>query len=461
MLTLPLLLACAERPPPAPPGAARPDIFVFSVDTLRADHLEIYGYERNTAPWIASVSQDAVVFDAASATSSWTVPSVASLLTGMLPHQLKVERAPSIAGPDDPRPMLPAGAVTLPERLRAEGYRTFAVTANSQLASELGYAQGFQHYVNVGFATADVVRDAADRLAADIRSSQEPVFVWIHLVDPHDPYDPEPDALARRWSPGLDGYDAQSRLPELSTATMRALKDREDLQRRGPGLEHLEALYDAEITQADAVLKHLARSFEVGDDDVLVITADHGEEFRDHGNLGHRVTLFEETVRVPLVVRWPGHWPARRVKQRVSLASLTPTLAALIGAPPGPEAGLAAGSMLPLLEGRPWAPEQPVVAQLVHVDNKMVWRAIYDGQDKLVVNADGDGPKKDRTRLFELGADPGEVMDAAGIRRQRVEQLNHRMEEFLASLPELEAEWLTGTADPSTIEQLRAMGYVE
>jgi arylsulfatase A-like enzyme len=440
------LFACTTSARVATP----PDVFLFTIDTLRADHLEAYGYTRETAPWIASVAEDAVVFDAASATSSWTVPSVGSLLTGMMPSQLRIERAPSTPGPDDPRPKVPSTAITLAERLKAAGYSTFAVTANAQIAPEVGYDQGFDRYLNVGFAPASEVVAGARELSTAIEEAPSPVFVWIHLFDPHDPYVAREaeHKLVDEWSP-LEGTYA--------SGTMSELNARPDLKRPGFGLDQLIALYDAEIVATDQALEEIAGVVDADEEDVVIITADHGEEFRDHGALGHRVSLHEETVRVPLIVRWPGHWPARRVAERVSLASIPATIASLVGVPVGSGSGLAAGSILRLLEGGERGPAAPVVAQLVTSGHAEAYHAIYDGEDKLIV----DVGRPDLSTYYQLAFDPKEKIDAARAEPARVVELGRRLDQFLSGLPLLRREWVEEPLESVECEQLRSMGYID
>lgn len=437
-----LWVACATAP------SSPPDVFLFTVDTLRADHLPLYGYPRPTTPWITEIAADAVVFESASATSSWTVPSVGSLMTGMLPHQLGIERAPSRTDPGVPRAKLPSTALTLAERLRAGGYFTAAVTANAHLTADLGYGQGFDAYVNVGFLGADQVVDAVRAMAPELRRARRPVFLWVHLFDPHEPYTAWEPAVAA-WGLDLARYGA----PDLGTQTMDALLARPDLRVGGAGLPHLRALYDTEVARADDALARIAATVGVDEDDVLVITADHGEEFRDHGSLGHRVNLFEETVRVPLIARWKGHWPARRVADRVSLAAIVPTLAAVAEVPVGAGSGLAAGSLHPLLEGGGRDPGAPVVAELVRADGAR-FRAIYDGPRKLVVGADGPD-------LFDLAIDPDERVDLAGRDPSGTLELAGRLETFVRSLPRLRSEWVRAETDEAARRALKAMGYFD
>ncbi len=340
---LPILAGCGGSSAPGAPE--RPDIFLFTVDTLRADHLPMYGYERDTAPWLAEVAARGVVFEHAQSSSSWTVPGVASFLTGMMPHQLGIFDPPNEPRPTPTSFRVPDSAITLAERLKARGYATYAVTANAHLTEDMGYHQGFDEYHNVGWARLEKVDQALRPLIPEIRDRTGPVFVWIHLFDPHDPYTLR-KGFSDRWT--RDGPMRR----ELARSSMVKLRQRTDLRRGGPEIETLEGLYDAEIAASLAYLGEVAQELGVEDDDVLLFTSDHGEEFLEHGSLGHRYALFEETVRVPLVIAWPDQLPPGRVAERVSVCDVVPTLAEAGGAAIGPDSGVSLRSLLPEARGR-------------------------------------------------------------------------------------------------------------
>lgn len=435
-----MALAIAGCGPTAPD--ARPDVFLLTVDTLRADHLSIYGYGRPTSPWFADVAARGVVFERASASSSWTIPSVASFLTGMMPHQLAISAGEARR--------VPSTAETLAERLAARGYRTYAVTANAHLSPENGFDQGFEHYVNVGFASAEEVRAALEEVIPEIERREQPVFVWVHLFDPHDPY-----FERKPWVDTWSG-DSESR-QRLSTLMMRELRVQPQLESEGPALESLVALYDAEIAYTDSALRSIAQDLRIGDDDLLIVSADHGEEHRDHGGLGHQLSLYEETLRVPLVVSWPDRFRAGRVAERVSMVEVVPTVAEVVGEPVGPYGGVSTRSLLPVLLGEVRRPAAPIVADLMRQDG-IRHRAVIESEQKLIFVGD----PVERVELYDLRADPFEHEDLAAQMAPRVEALSRALRAGLKS-PALAREPLSVAteADPDVTEQLRAMGYIE
>ncbi len=451
---------------PEPFDRERPDIFLVVVDTMRADHLPAYGYSRMTAPWITGLGQRGTWFDATSATSSWTVPSVASYLTGLLPEQHGLSGAPSATGGSDTVEIevLSDDAVTLAERLRDNGYKTYAVVANAHMPVGSGFEQGFDEYICVGFKRAPRVQLALERLSTEIQRRRQPVFVYVHYFDPHDPFRKNVPVVYG-WQQDIDRYQDQ-RKEDLSLAAtdrrplqallMEDLWRRTDLGVGGAGLPYLEALYDSEIHLADDHVQLLWGDLGIDDGDVVVVTADHGEEFREHGELGHRLNLYEETLRVPLLVSWPAVWPTpRRVAERISQADLAPTLAELGGVPVA-DGELLAQSLVPLLDGGEWEQRYPVTAELIRTDGQHT-RAIFDGSMKLIVEVDGAG----RRELYDLAEDPGEENDLAPHRAEYADRLAAALEQHLAGAPALQVRRLETEVAPGVVQQLEAMGYLE
>jgi len=296
------LVACSGDG--ADPG--RPDIVLVVVDTLRADHVGVYGSARPTTPHIDALAGEGSYFRRAYAQSSWTLPSMTSLLTGLLPHQHRVGRDPA-----DERlfgrlaPEIP----TLAERLGAAGYARAAFVNNTFLAPEFGLARGFEDYDYRGASKA-ALRSADETVSAAVswvEGRRRPFFLLVHFMEPHLFYDPP--AGVRGTFTG-DG-PAPVEVPFGSTAAIARLARlaRTDAAAGRVQLEYVEALYDEEILSVDRAIGRLVealRSRSRWDRTVVVVTADHGEELFDHGGFEHGHTLYGELVRVPLVVRGPG-----------------------------------------------------------------------------------------------------------------------------------------------------------
>jgi arylsulfatase A-like enzyme len=387
------------------PAVERPDLVLVSIDSLRADHLGCYGYERDTSPVIDALAAEGVRFHAAASTTSWTLPAHAAMLTGL---------NDSAHGVTDMRRRLSDQHVTLAERLRDAGYRTAGFFGGPFLHPLYGLDQGFEEWVNCMGGVGDDVSVAqlehvmvddpvmhgdvtGPRTLEAVRAwaavdDPRPYFLFVHLWDVHYDY------LA---PPGyVELFDTDYEGP----VTGLGFEDETVVHRR-MGRRHLErliALYDAEIRFTDEVLGQMLdmlREHGMLDDALVVITADHGEEFFDHGGKGHQETLFEEVLRVPLVFHWPGRvLPGHVVDRPVSLVSIAPTLLAAAGI----DAVLRPGTedLRPRLLGED-PPGPAVLAELLVQSPAYV---LHEGDLKVYYE-----PGMRRPRYaYDLGADPRE-----------------------------------------------------
>ncbi len=208
----------ARSPDVAPRAAGRlrrrtrtegpPDILLYTVDTERANHLGAYGYTRATSPALARLANRGTLFEHAYATSSWTAPSVASLVTGVLPSEHGVVHGLMVEGVTMQQEVLSPSLPSLPEALRALGYRTVGVTANGHLGEDHGFARGFDRYACLGFANLDEVRAEVARSLEGLEPDR-PLFLWVHVLSPHAPYEPRQPLFDQLWSP------SRPRHPEL------------------------------------------------------------------------------------------------------------------------------------------------------------------------------------------------------------------------------------------------------
>ena len=298
-------------------GNDPPDVFIYLVDALRADHLGCYGYQRDTSANIDAFAADAVLYEDAQTVSSWTRPAVASLLTGL---------DPPLHGTLDKCHQLAEWPVLLSEALKEVGYTTWCVVTNPNVLQVSGFDQGYDGFLAESMGTAQWVNDQVRRILAQ-QDDDRPLFLYIHTMEPHLPYSPRPNSLAR-FDRGFDGacdgsLDALHELNNISLDISEA--DR----------EHLIDRYDAEIYEADqgfgeflSLLKQFGRSERA----LIFFLADHGEAFGEHGTLAHGITLSREVLRVPLIARFPdGEFEGLRVGRRVSLVDVFATVGARVG----------------------------------------------------------------------------------------------------------------------------------
>lgn len=426
-LALLALLASACREPAL---EAPRRVVVIVVDTLRADHLPIYGYGKDTAPFLTRLAQESVVFEHAYAAASWTAPSTASLFTSLYPFQhgvvLGLRATRKLQARDHGLRLrtLPEELDTLPEVLQRAGYATFGLTQNVNISARLGFDQGFQRFRNLpADDTADVLHA---RLVAWKRhlDAAPRSFLYLHYLDPHSPYheraplfDPRSEGRARRIS-----------------------------------------AYDSEIHYVDDYLRQAYELFAWDDDTLLVVTADHGEEFWEHGSVEHGRTLYGEVLNVPLLVRFPGaRFAGRRVSAPVSLIDVLPTLRDALGLPA--DARDQGRSLLPLLRGGETAAQRTLFAHLHRPEPStgrvLDQRAALGSGRKLVMGVE-NGPA-----LFDLFADPLDHVNLAAREPRLAEQLRDGYAAFERGAPRYVGAERDVALDDATRERLRALGYVE
>lgn len=275
------------------PKASGPNVLLIVLDTTRPDRLSLYGYERSTTPNLEKLAAESTVYTQAYSTSSWTPPSHASLFTGLLPcfHGVTQESSPI--------PALPSKFLTLAEALWESGYRTSGLIGNPMLHKRTGFAQGFEEYHETWPLRDRDGRHPAEHLLQAVldRESDRPFFVFVNLIEPHSPYD-----SSREY------FGIYDRHPEIELVNYHWAQHLVGRMAGEAELEHLGDLYDSEIQYVDTVVGRIVELLadrQALDSTLLVITADHGEHFGEHGLVGHIFNLYETNVRVPLIIRYP------------------------------------------------------------------------------------------------------------------------------------------------------------
>lgn len=302
-------------------GKPRPNVIIYLVDTLRADRLGCYGYPKPTSPHLDRFAEGATLFETAVAQAPWTRPSVASILTGM---------GPLAHGVRTLEDRLPDAADTLPERLRAAGYRTAAFSTNWHVSVDTGLAQGFDdfHFFPDEPDSTSVNRRVLSWL--DGHRGSKPFFLYIHALDPHAPYMPPPD-LRRRFAPGSPSQAG------TREGLRRIYKARGE--KRSALLAEVTPLYDAEIAANDrsfGALLSALKERKLFEESLIVFVSDHGEAFGEHRDFGHARSLHAEELDVPLVVKLPSQARGERSARLAQHVDLLPTVLAAAGLPPAP-----------------------------------------------------------------------------------------------------------------------------
>lgn len=462
--------ASPELPTPLP-ITARPNLVLYIIDTLRADHLGCYGYTRPTSPRIDRFAAESILFRHGRAQSSWTKPAIASILTGLFPvahgAQLRSQR-------------IHESVETLAERLQTQGYETALFTTNANVSARFGFAQGWDEYrylthrkgrKHQHYDAAEMNRVVFAWLAGRVeRADTRPFLLVVHTLDPHDPYRPDEEFRAR-LAPQVPVESACC----AGTAALAALSFDVAKQHAAAAM----ALYDAEIAQNDAAFGELLEELErrgLDRSSAVLLTADHGEEFFDHGGWKHGFTLYEEMLRIPLILRLPGD-PAKRAGRAIARPAdqvdIAPTFLALAGAPVGPDLP---GRDLRTLADAP-ADGSPAPASFAWLERPGAESfAVTAGGWKLI-RFSGDpgkrgsgeaarlpqfGPRETPARsLYDLARDPGErasQLDLAERRSLRELWLEGRLAATLARHGG-QAAAEDAEIDPELEKSLRALGY--
>jgi len=460
------VLGACSRPP------AAPNVLLISIDSLRADRVGIYGNPRPTTPTLDRLARAGVTFDRALSPTSWTLPAHATILTGLAQHHHHVVSV---------RDRLDDSIERLPDVFARQGYETVGFYSGPFLHPEFGFAKGFGAYVSCqdertarlqgegervtghGDRTNPLIEKAfvawLKRRTAERQAA--PFFAFVHMWDVHYDYIP-PEPYASMFDPDyhgpLDGHDIVGKGFPLDASPR--------------DVDHLRALYDGELRYTDDTIAHLLNELDARgllESTLIVVTADHGDEFLEHRGKGHQATVFEEVIHVPLIVSAApalaterGIEGGLRVGEPVSLVDLAPTVLELAGLPPLARAD--GRSLAPLVAGR-GLPEAPVYSVLYsdYIAFRLV--AMRQGTTKLIFASYGG-----RLDLYDLERDPGEHQPVA-LRRKAMPDKQLKVElarydreaqrELLPYVRARDAAPVRRELPSGLVERLRELGYVK
>jgi arylsulfatase A-like enzyme len=392
--------------------ASRPNVILCTIETTRRDHLSIYGYERQTCPFLQKLAAESVVFERAYVNSSWTKPSIGSFLSGLYPSQHGATKLLSTL--DD-------GAILLPELLRKEGYATAAFCAARAVSDPaFNYDQGFDAFADesaTGFA--GLSREALAWLDA---GRPRPFFLWLHLLEPHEPYD-APGGFRDVFDPAYAGPLRAERW--LSKHTLRRMS------LEPADIEYVRARYDGELLYVDGGIEGLVEQLKqrgLWDNALVVVSADHGEELYDHGDWGHGHTLYPELLGVPLMVKLPRQQHGgTRVAGLASGVDIVPTVLAAVGLPvPGHLPGVDLFGSAATSGGMP---RDVHFAELWPMDPATPDRPTYAVLTDRFEYIRAEGEAGAAEMLFDLEKDPGARENIAAARPELRERFARMVEE--------------------------------
>ena len=419
------LLSGGCRQSPARP----PNVLIITVDTLRADRVGVYGYPGGLTPNVDALAKDGVIFERGIAQVPLTWPSHAAIFTGTYPFHNGVQ--------DFTGQPLSERFRTLAESFQAHGYATGAVVSSFVLDRSWGLARGFDSYddsfagqeflqKNLGLVERPAEESVNHALSWLEGHRQQPFFLWLHLYDPHSPYNPP--------EPYRTHYAKQP--------------------------------YDGEIAYADSQLGRLFAWLKQAPDNaydntLIVFLSDHGESLGEHGEKEHGFFLYDATLRVPLVLKPPraAGLAVGRVAEAVETIQVGPTVLELAGVADAIQKQFQAASLVPLLTGKPHEPQRAAYSETFYPANSFGWsplRSLQTAQYHYI-----EAPREE---LYEHAGDPAEKNNVAGKSASVAARLSAQLQQVLASYAAPatgSGEKASGTgASPEVLEKLRSLGYV-
>ncbi len=422
------------------PGGDRSSVLFIIIDTVRADHIGCFGYERNTSPNIDKFSRESVFFKNAISPAPWTTPAVASMFTAQHPRVLGYENEVVV---------LEDQFVSLPEIFKDNGFTTHGIIAHLYIAKELGFGQGFDSYDEEnakghGHVSSPSVTDKAISFMREHKD--EKFFLFVHYFDPHcdyilhKPYDFYPDYEGSVES-GEPIEELREKAPQMSEQDVA----------------YLNALYDSEIRFTDEHLGRLLtwlRDEDLYDDALIVIVADHGEEFLERGDhwIGHTKTVYQELIHVPLMIKLPHQAEGRIVEDWVTLVDLMPTVVDYAGLEV-PDGYVHDGDVIDL-EGSQQPETRPIFSETMRWGTM---RSVIQDNWKLTYDQ-----TTNTTTLFNLADDPGETVSLVKEKGALVRSMLRTLIDWESDMRA--SRWNVRRRHPSLtrdqLEQLKSLGYI-
>ena len=474
------------------PELPLPNVIFMVVDTLRADHLSGYGYERPTSKAVDALIQDSVLFERCIAQSSWTRPSTASIMTGLYPGTHLCNKMLST---------LPEDIMMIPDAMKQYGYRTALITTNVQISRSFGFGYEVDYYAGPknqasylsslfqvlylsekfkkrvlrldyfptltslydlilkrDYAQA-VISDRADWVHKNLadwleKEEERPFFAYLHYMEPHTPYDPEPPFDKIFEDPSYNG--------PILTSPRQGDKVIPPLQKGPPlpaeQLQHMIARYDGEIADFDDRLSILIKGLKARklyDETMIVLTSDHGEEFYEHGAWTHSHSLYQELIHVPLIIKLPrSRHAGLKIPGQCRTVDIVPTLLDLFRLPLWP--GLQGVSLAPVIRNEDVDWEGLPAYSEVTLRGFFLKTFLKGNRKLLLINLDGD-----HWYFYDLAADPGEKDSLFEMRREEAEEMITGMQSFEQQFSEARFKGHHTKASEKLKENLQALGYLQ
>ncbi len=462
------------------PLKSRPNVLIYTIDTLRADHASLYGYSRNTTPFLKKLGASGIVFDNAQAQATWTKPSIASLMTSLYSFTHGI-----VSDADT----IPAGSATLAAQLRTAGYVTASIVSTPFVGRATGLDRGFDYMLEYPVVLRQVnarTDRATDSAALNRvvfpwldRHHDEPFFLYAHATDPHAPYDPPPPFESVFAKP------AETSTFEREYASFKtnheygggAVINRAMCEKAGIDpdrfIHQAENRYDGEVLRNDSSFELLIkklRQLGVLDNTLIIVLSDHGEEFWDHGWTAHGHSVYEELTHVTLMMWNPALFPKpRRISEPVQLIDVMPTVLDLLALKTPPVAE--GQSLVPLARGQEFKRRGLVLSSKFAAvrpeglvpENSTDSFSIIDSQWTFIYRNKAAKAGIKKVELYDRKTDPAEQHDLSAQHPDDVEKKIATLTQWIDAQNKLrQVIGHTGTSqlDQRTLERLRSLGYL-
>jgi len=434
------------------------NVILIIIDTARPDHFSCYGYERETTPRIDQLAKEGVRFENAISASPWTLPSIASILTGLWPHR-------HLAGypVKDPETnqegltYLSESALSIAEILSQNNYQTAGFFQNPFVDPGFGLNRGFDTYDyfpgdNLHIRRADMVFKQAIDWLEKYRNKRKPFFMLIHLFDPHLAYDPP----AQFMLPFIYGYKGKMTPPFNPDDAFLEKIRKGEVKYDAEDQKFIIGLYNGELGFVDnwvGVFMDYLKDKKLYEQSLIILTADHGEEFWEHNSFEHGHSLYQELLRVPLIMRFPGKENGGSVvKERVSLVDLAPSIMTYLGIDT-PFQGT--GRSFISMPGAVVKPrERAIIAELNRIGDPL--QAIYSGDYKAILNR-----VNGNIEIYNLKDDPKETKNLFGTKQSYPPEIIDQIRGVAEAIKQLDKEGKPATIAPEIRAKLKSLGYLK
>lgn len=422
-----------------------PNVVLISIDTLRADHLGSYGYNRNTSPNIDKLAEEGVLFENAFSQAPWTFPSMASMHTSLYSSQLATRSFSN---------RMEDKFLTIAEQMKNSFYKTFAVHTHPGLSENFGFSQGFDIFHLEFFSgSEDITSPIINKPAVELISEHQgsPFFLWIHYLDPHGNY---MNHEGFNYASEYEGTLPETNLNPKALSAMDPPLDQKDLQ-------YVKGIYDEEISYLDRYVGIIVNHLEelgLKDNTIIIFTADHGEEFMERTRVGHGQTLYQELIHVPLIIYDPyeSSLKGKRIKRNVEVRSIARTIIELCNIE---NSSFIGEDLFDISDSDGETTDSYVISENFGVskDAKYQKVAIYDGSIKLIKNIN-----QQTFELYDLKKDQQEKENLFLSQQEDIIRIKDRL---LAKLLEFNQESLLNEEKvelkKEEIERLKALGYIQ